>query len=218
MTTTDLKLAEALTRRKDLMARMKNMGNVSHEIIYDRSEHRIKVIEGVDKLVAAVKMVPISKVIEEFALYGHQLRLIDDAIQKSNRKTILRNAKPEMFCTYEDRENDHELPNESDYETGVSIASALLRRKELSGLVGSIENFKKSVQHKPNISRGNVNADIDNVVITVAKVTREDIVAQLNFFSSQLRAIDGVIQNANWTTTVIVDEIVMKDYVPSESK
>ena len=215
--TVELKLAEALNRRKELMVKLDGIGKVPQAMVYQTIEGRIKTMDALDSLMAKVETVPISAVIAEFALYGHQLRLIDDAIQSANRRTALRDATPEMFCTYEERENPPELKGDPlSMYSGISIALALLRRKELKGLVSSINNFKDAVTYDPQIRRDHVADDVDNVTIRAARVTRADVVAQLNFYSAKLRMIDSVIQNANWTTRVEVDAAVMADFVADD--
>lgn len=79
-----IKLAEALLRRKELQAKVHQISSIKAQNIYDLRVQRIKVADGIDEVTANVPKLTLSQVTEEYDYYARQLRLVDAAIQQAN--------------------------------------------------------------------------------------------------------------------------------------
>lgn len=98
----------------------------------------------------------------------------------------------------------------------IKLAEALLRRKELQDKVAILKNIKVEQMFEVKMQRRQVNETVDDIVATVPKLTASQVTAEYDFYARQLRLIDAVIQQANWTTGVIVQATVMADYKKEE--
>ena len=94
----------------------------------------------------------------------------------------------------------------------ITLAEALLRRKELSGKVAILTTIKKADVFELKTQRVKAHEGIDEVTATVPKLTASQVTAEHDFAARQLRLIDAVIQNTNWTTMIEVDAMTMADY------
>jgi hypothetical protein len=94
----------------------------------------------------------------------------------------------------------------------LKLAEALLRRKELSEKVKSVEAFKAADLYEVKVKRTKVTDDIDDIIASVPKLTFSQVVAERDFYARQLRLIDGAIQQANWTTAIEVNDTVTQDF------
>ena len=99
----------------------------------------------------------------------------------------------------------------------AKLAEALLRRKELQEKVDQIRKVRDKDCFDVVIDRVNVNEGTDKVTAQVPKLTLAEVTAEYDFYARQLRLIDGIIQNTNWTTTVDCGDC-MKDYEPPKLK
>jgi hypothetical protein len=80
-----IKLAEALLRRKELQQKVEVLKNIKqNNLIYEVRGQRVKVTDGLDELSAAFPKLELNKVTAEYDWHARQLRLIDAAIQHSN--------------------------------------------------------------------------------------------------------------------------------------
>lgn len=94
----------------------------------------------------------------------------------------------------------------------IKLAEALLRRKELQGKVDVLKNLNQKELFEVKMQRRQVNETIDDIVATVPKLSAAQVTAEYDFYARQLRLCDAVIQQANWTTEVDVDNSVLSDY------
>lgn len=80
-----VKLAEALLRRKELQQKVELLKNIkNNNLIYEVRGQRVKITDGLDELTAAFPKLELSKVTAEYDWHARQLRLIDAAIQHAN--------------------------------------------------------------------------------------------------------------------------------------
>lgn len=102
----------------------------------------------------------------------------------------------------------------------ITLAEALLRRKELQGKVDVLKQIKDRDLFEVKGKRARVTDDIDDIVAQVPKLTAGQVTAEFDWHARQLRLIDAVIQQTNWTVTVEVEPSVMGDYFagPLEKK
>lgn len=86
----EIKLAEALLRRKELNAKVEQLKRIKDaDMIYQLRSQRIKVNEGFDDLNADVPKLTVSQVTAEYDFYARQLRLIDGKIQHTNWTAVI---------------------------------------------------------------------------------------------------------------------------------
>lgn len=94
----------------------------------------------------------------------------------------------------------------------IKLAEALLRRKELQGKVDQLKQIKDKDLFDVRARRQGVAEGIDEVVAQVPKLTASQVTAEFDFYARQLRLVDAVIQQANWTTEISVQDSVLADY------
>jgi hypothetical protein len=81
----EIKLAEALLRRKELQAKVDQLHRIKDtDMVYQLRSKRIKVNEGFDDLDADFPKLTVGQVTAEYDHYSRQLRLIDGKIQHTN--------------------------------------------------------------------------------------------------------------------------------------
>lgn len=98
----------------------------------------------------------------------------------------------------------------------IKLAEALLRRKELQTKVEALKLIKDRDLFEVKAQRRNVTEGIDDIVAQVPKLAASQVTRELDWHARQLREIDAVIQQANWTTEVEVNRSNMSDYDYSE--
>lgn len=106
-------------------------------------------------------------------------------------------------------------------KTQVTLADALLRRKELSLKVQVLTNIKATALFEVSAGRVKVTDDLEQVTAKVPKLTASEVTAELDWHSRQLRLCDSAVQRANWNTMIELDASVMTDYQvpkPKEEK
>lgn len=79
-----MKLAEALLRRKELDAKVKQLATIKVEKMFHPILQRKPAAEGYDDIIGQVPKLTASQVTAEYDFYARQLRLIDAAIQQAN--------------------------------------------------------------------------------------------------------------------------------------
>lgn len=79
-----IKLAEALLRRKELQLKVEQLKNIKQQSFFEIKGERRKVTDGIDDIVLQVPKLYLSQVTEEYDFYARALRLIDAQIQKTN--------------------------------------------------------------------------------------------------------------------------------------
>ena len=97
----------------------------------------------------------------------------------------------------------------------MTLADALLRRKELHDLIGRMKPLMQRDLFDTHVKRVKVSDAIDEATIAVPKVAWSEFERQYNLYAKQLRLVDAAIQRANWTTDIEVDPIVTEDYIAS---
>jgi len=98
----------------------------------------------------------------------------------------------------------------------IKLADALLRRKELAGKVDVLSQIQQKSLFEIRGQRVKITDNIDEVTAQVPLLTAGQVTQEHDWHARQLRQIDSVIQQANWTTEVEVDEAVMGEYKPPE--
>lgn len=99
----------------------------------------------------------------------------------------------------------------------VSLAEALLRRKELSAKVEVLKKFKENqLYYEVRAQRVKVTEGLDELSANYPKLTASQVTEEFDWHARQLRLIDAAIQQANWTTKIGLDEATMGDFKPSK--
>lgn len=80
----NIKLAEALLRRKELQGKVDLLKSIKDRDLFDVRAERVKVSDGLDDIVAKVPKLTASQVTREYDWHSRQLRLVDAAIQQAN--------------------------------------------------------------------------------------------------------------------------------------
>lgn len=80
----DIKLAEALLRRKELDAKVKQLHVVKTTNLFEVKATRKAAHENLDDVIASVPKVTMAQVTQEYDYYSKQLRLCDAVIQQLN--------------------------------------------------------------------------------------------------------------------------------------
>ena len=95
----------------------------------------------------------------------------------------------------------------------MKLADALLRRKELQQKVDQLRAIKQADIFENVMQRRQVNEQMDDITGKVAKLEINQVTKEYDYYANKLRLIDGAIQQLNWTTDIVVDSLVWKDYV-----
>lgn len=80
----ELKLAEALLRRKELQAKVDQLRTIKDKDLFEVRGKRTRLTDDVDDVVMQVPLLSAKQVTHEYDWYARQLRLIDAAIQQAN--------------------------------------------------------------------------------------------------------------------------------------
>ena len=83
----NIKLAEALLRRKELNEKVSRIERVKQADLYEVKARRVRVTESLDDITAEVPKLELNQVTKEYDFYARQLREIDAAIQQANWTT-----------------------------------------------------------------------------------------------------------------------------------
>ena len=95
----------------------------------------------------------------------------------------------------------------------IKLADALLRRKELNEKMAVLRHFKDNqVFYIIRGSRVPVEKGIEELNMDIPKLELSQVTAEFDYVARQLRLIDAVIQQANWTTVLTVDPMLMEAY------
>ena len=97
-------------------------------------------------------------------------------------------------------------------KTKIKLAEALLRRKELQNKVDQLKAINHQELYEVKAQRKNVTENLDDIVAQVPKLSINQVTAAYDWHARRLRMVDAMIQQANWTTEIEVDETVMDDY------
>ena len=95
----------------------------------------------------------------------------------------------------------------------IKLAEALLRRKELSEKLNILRHFKESqLIYEIRGKRIPVMEGIEDLTANYPKLTASQVTAEYDFVAKQMRLIDAMIQQTNWTTIMSVDPMLMDTY------
>ena len=95
----------------------------------------------------------------------------------------------------------------------IKLAEALLRRKELTEKLEVVKHLKNNQTfYEVRAKRVTVMEGIDDLSADFPKLTASQVTAEFDFVAKQLRLIDSIIQQANWTTELTVDPMVMEAF------
>lgn len=95
----------------------------------------------------------------------------------------------------------------------IKLAEALLRRKELQLKVDQLHKINQQGLFETRVQRVRVTDSVDDLTAQVPKLKLEQVTAGYDWYAKRLRLIDALIQQANWTTSLILeDPSVMEDY------
>ena len=93
-----------------------------------------------------------------------------------------------------------------------TLAECLLRRKELQDRLLGLSAIKDKDIYEVVIDRRKAHEGVDDIIAKVPKLEFNQVVAEYNHCSSQLRKIDAIIQRMNWTVEVMDADDLFKDY------
>jgi hypothetical protein len=95
----------------------------------------------------------------------------------------------------------------------IKLAEALLRRKELAEKLNMVRQIKDTqLIYQVRNKRIQVTEQIESLDVDFPKLTLSQVTAEFDFVAKQLRLVDALIQQANWTTTLEVDPMVMETF------
>jgi len=80
----NIKLAEALLRRKELQDKVAVLKTIKQDQLFEVKMQRRQVNEIIDDIVAQVPKLTAAQVTAEYDFYARQLRLVDAVIQQAN--------------------------------------------------------------------------------------------------------------------------------------
>lgn len=80
----EIKLAEALLRRKELQQKVDQLRPVKESDMSEMKVRRVKVSDSLDEITAMVPRVTMRQVTAAYDWHARQLRLVDAAIQQAN--------------------------------------------------------------------------------------------------------------------------------------
>lgn len=96
-----IKLAEALLRRKELAAKVQQLAQLkSLDQLFQTKVTRKKVTEDIEDVVLAVPLLSAKQVTAEHDYYAKQLRVIDAAIQQANWITMIDSGSLDVMADY----------------------------------------------------------------------------------------------------------------------
>lgn len=94
----------------------------------------------------------------------------------------------------------------------IKLAEALLRRKELQNKVDLLKQIKDKDLFEVKGERRRITENIDDIVLKVPKIDVSQFTREYDWHARQLRKIDALIQQANWTVEIDVESDVMGDF------
>lgn len=80
----EVKLAEALLRRKELQGKVDVLKQIKDKDLFEVRGKRQKISDDLDDVIAQVPLLTASQVTHEYDWHARQLRLVDAAIQQAN--------------------------------------------------------------------------------------------------------------------------------------
>ena len=94
----------------------------------------------------------------------------------------------------------------------MKLAEALLRRKELQGKVDRIKVIQQQDIYEVKVTRRAAHEGIDDIIANIPRLSLAEVTKEYDHYAKRLRLVDAAIQQANWTTDIIVDDSVNADF------
>ena len=95
----------------------------------------------------------------------------------------------------------------------IKLAEALLRRKELAEKLNVLRHFKDNhAFYEVRGQRVKVTEGLEDINVNYPKLEASQVTVEFDYVAKQLRLVDALIQQANWTTVLEVDPMVMESY------
>jgi len=94
----------------------------------------------------------------------------------------------------------------------LKLAEALLLRKELQEKVDRLRAINVDGLFKVEAKRQNVTDSIDDIVVKVPRITMQQVTHSFDWHAKRLRMVDAIIQQANWTTELDVDDSLGEEF------
>ncbi len=95
----------------------------------------------------------------------------------------------------------------------IKLAEALLRRKELAEKLNVLRHFKDNhAFYEVRGQRVKVTEGLEDINVNYPKLEASQVTAEFDYVAKQLRLVDALIQQANWTTVLEVDPMVMEAF------
>ena len=95
----------------------------------------------------------------------------------------------------------------------IKLAEALLRRKELSEKLNVLRHFKDNqLFYEIRGKRVPVTEGLEEINVNYPRLEASQVTAEFDFVAKQLRLVDALIQQANWTTVLVVDPMLMEAF------
>lgn len=214
-----MKLADALTLRKQLMPVAENVQTKSHNApaliktpVYVAPGH------AVSNALVGIRQLSAMGLIDRCVKMSSGLEALDNIIQATNQ-SLHASLPVYLFqdCMSDFRAEDRALSTRS-------MCSMLTRRKTLKAYVGVLSDYAGgAMQGSPQVSRvnqpsgrqpSNPDAQEEWTVVT-NNFNATELALHLNFFSRCLREVDSAIQSLNWSTEVNVPDWISPIYIPS---
>ena len=85
----EIKLAEALLRRKELQQHVDRLKAINIQNLFEVKVQRKQVTDTIDDIVASVPKISVQQAEHTYNWYAKQLRLVDAAIQQANWMTVI---------------------------------------------------------------------------------------------------------------------------------
>ncbi len=95
----------------------------------------------------------------------------------------------------------------------IKLAEALLRRKELNEKMEMVRKLKDNQTfYEVRAQRVKVTEGIDEISANFPKLSASQVIAEFDYVCKQLRLVDALIQQTNWTTELEVDPMLMEAF------
>jgi hypothetical protein len=95
----------------------------------------------------------------------------------------------------------------------IKLAEALLRRKELELKLKVVQNIQENkLVYQIRAQRIKVTDGLEDLSADMPKLELSQVTAEFDYVAKQLRLVDALIQQANWTTELEVDPMVMEAF------
>lgn len=219
-----VKLASALSTRKDLTAKLAAYANTFRNSAGSGSPlatvlhtQTLKMrISPSDSLGALEKELPLrsySDVQAEFSWLNEALRAVDEAIQQANWTAKVKVPASALI--------GKDGASTATTETELTLAQALLWRKNLSTHLAAMQHIgslpiwePKSERKSVPVQVGTNQAPLEEATLTRPKYDRNEFVEFNNRVAKAVRELDNAIQKANWEVDVAFDSEIEKGYTP----